>query len=146
MSDIGVAWQGSLYTLEQDGAISKKLEELSISNGLAWNPDSGKFYHIDTPTRQIVAYDYAHDSGRISNARPVVEIAEAEGVPDGMTIDVEGKLWVAHWNGGRISRWDPDTSTKLQELFLPVSKVTFCTFLGGQYGRSVCHHGQSGFK
>jgi len=130
MSDEGETGQGSLYTLEKDGTFSKKLGGLSISNGLAWDLGNKKFYHIDTPTRQIVAYDYCNESGRISNGIPVVEIAEAEGVPDGMTIDTAGKLWVAHWNGGRVSRWDPGTSKKLQELFLPVSKVTSCTFGG----------------
>lgn len=132
MSDTGVAGQGGLYTLERDGVISKKLGGLSISNGLAWNLKTQKFYHVDTPTGQIVAYDYCNETGRISHGKPAVEIPEAEGVPDGMTIDEEGMLWVAHWNGGRVSRWNPNTATKLQEIFVPVSKVTSCTF-GGEY-------------
>jgi len=130
MSDMGIAGQGSLYTLEQDGTFSKKLDGLSISNGLAWDLERKKFYHIDTPTGQIVAYDYCNDTGRINNGRPVVSISGSEGVPDGMTIDEEGMLWIAHWNGGRVSRWNPDTGSKLQEIFLPVSKVTSCTFGG----------------
>lgn len=132
MSDTGIAGQGSLYTLDKDGGISRKLQGLSISNGLAWDLKSRKFYHIDTPTRKIVAYDYCHELGTISNGKPVIEIIETEGVPDGMTIDEEGMLWVAHWNGGRVSRWNPNTATKLQEIFLPVSKVTSCTF-GGEH-------------
>lgn len=130
MSDIGVAGQGSLYTLEQDGVISKKLDGLSISNGLAWDLGRKKFYHIDTPTRQIVSYDYCNGTGGISNGKPVVSIPETEGTPDGMTVDEEGMLWIAHWNGARVSRWNPDTGSKLQEIFLPVSKVTSCTFGG----------------
>lgn len=132
MSDKGINGQGSLYTLEFDGNISKKLQGLSIANGLAWDLDTHKFYHIDTPTRQIMGFDYCNDSGAISNGKAVVEIDETEGVPDGMTIDEEGMLWIAHWNGGRVSRWNPHTGLKLQEIFLPVSKVTACTF-GGKH-------------
>jgi len=130
MSDKGVPGSGSLYTLEKDGTVSKKLQKLSISNGLAWGLHAEKFYHVDTPTRKIVAYDYCNESGMISNGVPIIEIDETEGVPDGMTIDAEGMLWVAHWNGGRVSRWDPGTSRKLSEIFLPVSKVTSCAFGG----------------
>lgn len=130
MSDKGETGKGSLYTLEKNGAFSRKLEGLSISNGLAWDADRNKFYHIDTPTRQVIAYDYCNDSDSISNARSVVKIEEAEGLPDGMTVDTEGMLWIAHWNGGRVSRWDPKKSKKIQELSLPVSKVTSCIFGG----------------
>jgi|SRR5690606_29348222 len=130
MSDIGVAGQGSLYTWEQDGTVTKKLDGLSISNGLAWDVSRSKFYHIDTPTKKIMAYDYCHETGGISNVKPVIEIPESEGIPDGMTIDEHGMLWIAHWNGNRVSRWDPNTATKLQEIFLPVAKVTSCAFGG----------------
>src|SRR5690606_7180691 len=131
MSDIGIAGQGNLYTLEQDGTVIKKLDGLSISNGLTWDVPHSKFYHIDTPTKKIMAYDYDNETGSISNGITIIEIPESEGVPDGMTIDEHGMLWIAHWNGNRVSRWDPNTASKLQEVFLPVSKVTSCTF-GGQ--------------
>lgn len=134
MSDIGEIAKGSLYTLEPDGTISEKLTGLSISNGLAWDLNEKKFYHIDTPTRQIVAFDYCNEMGEITNGKPIIMIDKTEGVPDGMTIDEEGMLWVAHWNGGRVSRWNPKTATKQQEVFLPVSKVTSCTFGGDNLG------------
>lgn len=130
MSDIGEIAKGSLYTLEQDGSYIKKLEGLSISNGLAWNLEYKKFYHIDTPTKQVIAYDYHHETGNINNGKPIIQFEDEEGVPDGMTIDTEGMLWIAHWNGGRVSRWNPHTSMKIAELFLPVSKVTSCAFGG----------------
>jgi sugar lactone lactonase YvrE len=130
MSDKGEAERGSLYTLEKNGKISKKLDRLSISNGLAWDIGSKKFYHIDSLTSKIVVYDYCNESGNISNGTSIIDIDGRLGAPDGMTIDEEGMLWVAHWNGGRVTRWNPKTAKKLQELFLPVSKVTSCTFGG----------------
>jgi len=130
MSDGGVARSGTLYTLEKNGSVSKKLEGLSIPNGMAWDLNKCKYYHIDTPTNQVVAYDYDDLSGGIENGKVVVEIDKKEGVPDGMTIDSEGMLWIAHWNGGRVSRWDPDSAEKLEEILLPVAKVTSCIFGG----------------
>lgn len=130
MSDNGIANAGTLYTLEKDASVSRKLDRISISNGMAWDVERGIYYYIDTPTRKVMAFDYDDNSGNINNGRPVVEIVPDDGTPDGMTIDMEGMLWIAHWNGGRVSRWNPHNSQKLFELFLPVSKVTSCAFGG----------------
>ncbi len=130
MSDIGEANQGTLYMLQSDGVITSKAKGLTIPNGLVWGLTASKFYHIDTPTRKIVAYDYHDGEGMITNPKTIIEFHDGEGSPDGMTIDSEGMLWVAHWNGNRVSRWNPVTGEKLRELFLPVSKVTSCTFGG----------------
>jgi len=130
MSDAGQASRGSLYTIEKDKTITRKLDGLSISNGLAWDADRNRFYHIDTPSRKVIAYDYDRESGNIINGVAVVDIDEAEGVPDGMTIDSEGMLWIAHWNGGRVTRWDPHRSKKIGEILFPVSKITSCIFGG----------------
>ncbi len=121
---------GKLYALETDGAISLKIPGVSCSNGLAWSPDNRVFYHIDTPTREVAAYDYTADTGAITNRRVVIVIPEGDGVPDGMTIDTEGMLWIACWGGWKVARWNPHTGRKLMEIKLPVSLVTCCTFGG----------------
>ena len=122
--------KGSLYTLEKNGQISKKLSDLTISNGMCWSLDSRVFYHIDTPRFVVRAFDYSVDEGVLTNARNVIQIDPSLGAPDGMTIDTEGMLWIAHWGGGRLSRWNPFLGKMLMEVLLPVSKITSCTFGG----------------
>jgi sugar lactone lactonase YvrE len=121
---------GSLYCLDADSKIEQKVRRVTTSNGLAWSPDKRTFYYIDTPTRRVDAFDYDIDTGAISNRRSVVEFPDGVGRPDGMTIDTDGMLWVAHWAGWRISRWNPIASELLAEYPLPVEKVTSCTFGG----------------
>jgi len=124
------AASGNLYTLEAGTPPRKLLDGNRISNGLAWSPDYKILYFIDTPTRQVRAFDYDLASGNISNPRAVVEIPEALGHPDGMTSDMEGKLWIALWGGARITRWNPVTGQKEAEIPIPAPLVTSCVFGG----------------
>ncbi len=87
-------------------------------------------YYVDTPTHQVVAFDYDLETGDLSNRRVVVEIPEDQGSPDGMTIDSEGMIWVAHWGGWRVTRWNPNTGKLLDVVPVPASQVTSCTFGG----------------
>ena len=121
---------GSLYCMVPDGKVRRMLENVTISNGLAWSLDEKTFYYIDTPTMQVAAYDYDIQTGNISNKRIVISIPEKEGAPDGMTIDAEGMLWIAHWGGWQVCRWNPFTGEKLQSIKFPVSQVTSCAFGG----------------
>ena len=128
---------GSVYVMEQNTttqkiAAKKVISNTTISNGMAWSRDHKTFYFIDTPTFQIVAYDYDIANGEIKNKRVAVAIQSTEGFPDGMTIDTEGMLWVAHWGGWQVSRWNPATGEKLASIKLPVAKITSCTFGGPQ--------------
>lgn len=122
--------QGSLYRLDTDMNCKKMLDGLTISNGLAWDTKKQKMYFIDTPTKKIVSFDYDADSGDISNKKVVVQFPEGEGVPDGMTIDDEGMIWVAHWGGGKVSRWNPETGEFLEQILIPATQVTSCVFGG----------------
>lgn len=121
---------GSLYVLNHNLTCSKKINGVTISNGLAWASDHNTMYYIDTPTLQIVAYDYNKSTGEIINRRVVITIDEKEGYPDGMTIDNEDMLWIAHWNGWQVTRWNPKTGKQLLAVKMPVAKVTSCTFGG----------------
>jgi sugar lactone lactonase YvrE len=126
----GSAQQGALYCLTPELKVETKLKDLGISNGLAWSPDNRYFYFIDTPTEKVLQFDYQLDTGEISNSKEIISFKSEEGMPDGMTIDEEGMLWIAHWGGGRVSRWDPASGKKLTEVVLPVKNVTSCTFGG----------------
>jgi sugar lactone lactonase YvrE len=121
---------GALYILLPEGAVEHKLDGISISNGLAWSLDGQTFYYIDTPTFRVVAFDYDAGTGCIERPRTVIHVPRDLGDPDGMTIDTEGMLWIAHWDGWQVTRWDPTTGTLLSRIELPVARVTSCTFGG----------------
>ena len=121
---------GTLYRIGSDLVPHAMVRGVSTSNGLAWNPERGIMYYIDTPTRQVVAYDYDLETGAIANGRTAVSVAKEDGFPDGMTIDEEGKLWVAHWGGGHVIRYDPDTGAKLERIPVPAALCTSCAFGG----------------
>jgi sugar lactone lactonase YvrE len=121
---------GNLYMLDTDTTVTKKLDRVTISNGMAWSADKKKFYYIDTPTKTISAWDFNIKSGTITAKRTIISIPDKEGSPDGMTIDTEGMLWVAHWGGWQVSRWNPATGKKLLSVTVPVKRVTSCTFGG----------------
>ncbi|MCH4564014.1 SMP-30/gluconolactonase/LRE family protein [Halomonas sp. EGI 63088] len=127
MDDAADAASGALYCL-----VGRELRRLDggyrVANGPAIAPDSRTLYHSDTPRRVIHAFDLAPD-GALSNKREHIRFGETQGFPDGMTCDAEGGLWVAHWEGGRVSRFHPDG--RLDEtLPLPASRVTSCAFGG----------------
>jgi sugar lactone lactonase YvrE len=121
---------GSLYVLDKDLSITKKVERTTISNGMAWSPDQQTYYFIDTPTFTVVAFSFDKASGEISNRRIIIQISQHDGSPDGMTIDSEGMLWIAHWDGWQITQWNPESGEKIHSIHLPVARVTSCTFGG----------------
>uniref|UniRef100_A0AAY5EZJ2 Regucalcin n=1 Tax=Electrophorus electricus TaxID=8005 RepID=A0AAY5EZJ2_ELEEL len=124
--------RGSLYTLQPDHSVVKHLDQVDLSNGLDWSPDHHIFY-TDSLKYMVEAFDYDLQTGGISNRRMVYRLKEDEGIPDGMCIDAEGKLWVACYNGGRVICIDPQTGTRLQTVQLPVAKITSCCFGGKNY-------------
>jgi len=121
---------GSLYSLSPDGTLKTLLTGVRISNGLTWSPDYQTFYYIDTPTRQVTAYDYDLATGNIANPHPVVNVPIKLGWPDGMTSDAEGMLWVAMWGGAKLTRWDPSTGQLLEAIPVPALNATSCIFGG----------------
>lgn len=127
--------EGSLYYLDVDLSVHKVLEGTGVSNGLAWSLDERTLYFIDSMTFSVQAFDYDAAAGTLGNGRRVITVAEKLGTPDGMTIDAEGMLWVAHWGGWAVRRWNPHTGALLESIELPVSQVTACTFGGPDLDR-----------
>jgi sugar lactone lactonase YvrE len=130
MSVSNVPNAGSLYLLEKNLSVTTKIAGVSCSNGLAWSPDHQTLYYIDTPTQNVVAYAYDITNGNITDGRIVIRIPAGEGLPDGMTIDTEGMLWIALWGGWKVVRYNPFTGKQLHSVNLPVSRVTSCIFGG----------------
>jgi sugar lactone lactonase YvrE len=121
---------GNLYCMDTDLTVRRKIEGVSISNGLAWSPDEHVMYYVDSPTRVVAAYDYDKASGEIANRRVVIQIPDGMGYPDGMSIDEEGMLWIALWDGAMVGRWNPVNGELLGKIPLPVSRPTSCVFGG----------------
>ncbi|WP_121663177.1 SMP-30/gluconolactonase/LRE family protein [Metabacillus litoralis] len=124
--------KGALYRLDPSGHIHKILSSVTISNGLAWSPDEKFMYYIDTPTGEVTVFSYDKQTGSISSKKTSVVIPNEMGSPDGMTIDSDGMIWVAHWDGSRVTQWNPYTGKQLDEVVVPVKHVTSCTF-GGEH-------------
>lgn len=122
----------SMYRLDADGSIHEMFDDVSISNGITWSADAKTMYYVDSPLNRIDAFDYNIESGAIKNRRVIVTIADELGGPDGMTIDEEGKLWVALWGGNGVGRFDPASGKLLQKIDVPAPHITSCAF-GGEH-------------
>lgn len=122
--------KGSLYVMEPDLSLKKKIDNVSISNGLAWNADNTVMYYIDSPTNYVFAFDFDIETGGLTNQRVAIDVTHEQGFADGMTIDEEGMLWIGFYDGWRVGRYDPNTGKLLQQIELPVANVTCCTFGG----------------
>ena len=119
---------GALYRLDADLTVTRLLDDVTISNGLGWSPDGHTMYYVDTPTRQIDAFDYDLATGGISRRRPFVAI-DGVGRPDGICVDVEGAVWVALWPGWSVRRYLAG-GTLDAVVPLPVAQVSSCVFGG----------------
>ena len=120
---------GSLYAFDGK-SVTKLLSDVTISNGMAWGADHKTFYYIDTPTREVRAFDYDLDSGTLANPRVAIYVPESLGWPDGMTSDTQGNLWIAMWGGAKITRWNPNTGELLDQIPVPALNVSSCVFGG----------------
>ncbi len=121
---------GTLFCINHQHQISKKIESVSISNGLAWSSDNRRLFYIDTPTRLVQSYLFDEETGEITFEKNVISIPEETGMPDGMTIDEEGMLWIAHWGGFGVYRWNPVNGKVIGKVELPVPLASSCAFAG----------------
>ena len=121
---------GTLYRFDPDGRLHVMLRGITNSNGITWSLDHATMYYIDTPTLTVQAFDYDNATGSIANPRVIVRIPEGPASPDGMTIDAEGKLWVALWCGGAVHRYDPQTGALLQVIEVAAPLTSSCAFGG----------------
>jgi len=126
----GSAGHANFWRIETDFSYSKMLSEVGNSNGIGWSPDQKTLYYIDTKTNRVDAFDYDSASGDLAGRRPVVEVPRETGHPDGMTVDADGFLWTALWNGWGVARWNPKTGEMVEKVHAPCPYVTCPTFGG----------------
>jgi sugar lactone lactonase YvrE len=123
----GIRHAGVLYRLDPDGSLHTMLTGVSVSNGLGWSPDGKTMYYADSPTGGVDSFTHDPATGEITDRRRLVDVDR--GRPDGLTVDEEGALWVALWDGGAVRRYAPD-GRPLRTVELPVRRVTSCAFAG----------------
>ncbi len=123
---------GRLYRLDLDGSLTVMLEGILCSNGMAFSLDRRQMYYTDSFAREITLFDYDRESGSLRNRRLFVKTAEADGFPDGSTIDAEGCLWSAQWDGSCLIRYTPEGKED-RRIYFPVLKVSSVTFGGSDY-------------
>lgn len=123
---------GALYRLDPDLSVTKILDEVTISNGIGWSPDDRSMYYVDSPMMGIDVFDYDLAAGTPTNRRRLANTPPELGVPDGLTMDAEGCLWVAFYGGGCVHRYTPDGRLD-RELPVPASNVTKPAFGGATH-------------
>jgi sugar lactone lactonase YvrE len=130
----GAPGLGSLLRLDPDLRLTIVETGLAVPNGMAWSTDGRRMYFIDSLRRQITDQAFDAATRMVEPGRPLLEFSEDAGLPDGMTIDTEGCLWVAMWNGGRVLRIAPD-GRAIGGFDVPgVSQASSCTFGGDDLG------------
>ena len=120
---------GVLYRVGKDGNPQAMEHGIILSNGIAWSPDSSEMYFTDFGRRCIYAYDFELGNGRIARRRTLIVFGEGEGSPDGITVDAEGGIWVAHWDGWCVTRHSPDGRIT-GKIRVPVPRPTSVMFGG----------------
>ncbi|TLS46535.1 SMP-30/gluconolactonase/LRE family protein [Streptomyces montanus] len=120
---------GSLSRITADGTVEVVLDDVAVSNGTGWSPDGRLMYYIDSPTRRIDVFDVDAANHRPVNRRQLAAVEDGAGFPDGLTVDADGCVWVALWDGGAVRRYTP--SGDLDRVVpLPVRRPTACAFGG----------------
>ncbi len=120
---------GAFYRIGADGEVATVARPVTISNGIEWSPDGSLMYYIDTATQRMDVFDFELSSGSAVGRRPFIEFDEALGIPDGMTVDAEGGLWVAFYDGWAVRRFTPSGALE-RTVELPAARTTSCAFGG----------------
>ena len=120
---------GTFYRIGADGSVAVIARPTTISNGIDWSPDGALMYYIDSATHRVDVFDFDLASGRALGRRPFIRFEESAGLPDGMTVDAEGHLWVAFYDGWAVRRYTPAGSLD-RVIHLPAARITSCAFGG----------------
>jgi len=129
LTDAQTAGASALYAMEPDGDVCEVLGGVTLSNGLAWSPAGDTVYYVDTPLRRVDAFDYDIGTAALGGRRTVVDLSGVDGRPDGLTVDADGRLWVAMARGGAVRCYRPDGALE-HVLAVPAPLVTSCAFGG----------------
>lgn len=121
---------GNLYMIDHSLTVHKKLDQITVSNGIDWNVAKNKMYYVDSPQKKLFEFSIDFETGALSDQRIIYEIDEPDIFPDGLCIDENGMVWLALWGGWGVLRIDPKTGNLIEKIELPVKQVTSCAFGG----------------
>ena len=124
--------KGRLYRLDRDGKLTVVLEGIGCSNGMAFSHDNRTMYYTDSHAYEIYTFDYDRETGAIANQKIFAKVSEQDGFPDGATLDSEGFLWSAMWDGSCLIRYSPNGKED-RRISIPARKVSSLTFGGDDY-------------
>jgi sugar lactone lactonase YvrE len=125
---------GALYRLDPDLGVTRLLTGVGISNGIGWSPDERLMYYIDSHVHRVDVFDYDPATGHIDGRRPFAEVGGGGVVPDGLTVDADGGVWVAVWGGYAVLHHDP-AGKVIEAVDLPAERVSSCVFGGPDLDR-----------
>ena len=129
MADDESPHAGTLYRLDPDLSVTTLVTGVGISNGIGWSPDERLMYYIDSHAHQVDVFDYDAATGAIEGRRPFAAVGGGDVVPDGLTVDADGGVWVAVWGASAVLRHDPDGRVR-ESVELPAARVSSCAFGG----------------
>ena len=119
---------GSLYRMAPDLSMEERISGVTCSNGLDWSDDRAAFFHVDSLLSRVDVYATDEETGEMTGRRGALAVP-GPGIPDGLSLDAEGCVWVAMWGGGEVRRLRPDGRVD-RIVRLPVSQVTSVAFGG----------------
>lgn len=134
MDDAALAASGAVWRIDGDLSAKRMAGGHIVGNGFGWSLDGAIMYFSDSENRVIYAYPFEAESGELGERRVFAMVAPQDGYPDGLTVDAEGFVWSAHWDGGRVTRYRPDGSVD-RVVALPVPRPTSLAFGGKNLNR-----------
>ena len=122
---------GALYRFDAEGRAQRAIDlGWIVTNGPTWTQDGRTMFVNDTVRRRVVAYAFDPETGAVGASREWLVLPEADGHPDGMTTDADGRVWIAHWGGACVTCHDPSTAAELARIALPTAHITNVAFGG----------------
>jgi sugar lactone lactonase YvrE len=143
--DVLDAPDGCLHRVDVDGRISTIESGLVLPNGISFSPDGRTMYVTEMWVNIITAFDFDPASGTVSHRRVLIRVPDEEGHPDGLIVDAEGFLWSGHWQGFRVTRYDPD-GRRTSRIDVPVPTATCMAFGGPELDQLFITTGKKGLS
>jgi sugar lactone lactonase YvrE len=137
---------GAFYRFSSDKSCQRMHEGYVVNNGPAWSLDGSTMFLNDTVRGCVQAFDFDADTGSIAGERTWLQFNRDDGLPDGMTTDAQGRLWIAHWGGACVTCHDPITAQELARIELPTSHITNCVFGGADLKTLFVSSAQTGLS